>query len=162
MLSNQQRAFVKQFLHPYKQRWFFWKKLPMALLGKVRLIELNEEKAVATVPFNRRNINPFDSMYFAVQSMAAELSTAAPALLAIRGREFTVSLIIVNMEATFSKKAKTRLEFTCLNYPDYQEAIDSLNQAGDIAEVTATTEGRDESGDLVASFQFTWTFKRRD
>lgn len=161
MLNTRQVKFCRSFLHPIKQRFFFWKKLPMALLGKVRLVDLDEEKAIATVPFNRRNINPFNSMYFAVQSMAAELSTAAPAMLAIKGCEFDVALIIVNMKASYSKKAKTKLNFTCIDYKAYARALAGLRSAGDTAEVTAKTVGVDEDGDEVSTFHFTWTFKRK-
>ena len=132
----------------------------MALLGKVRLLELDEEKAIATVPFNRRNINPFASMYFAVQSMAAELSTAAPALLAIKGCDFQVALILVHMEAEYTKKAKTKLQFTCTDYTRYAEALQTLKTGGETVEVKAKTVGVDTDGDVVSTFNFTWTFKR--
>jgi acyl-coenzyme A thioesterase PaaI-like protein len=162
MLTQNQQNFKRSFLNLYKQRFYFWRQLPMALLAGVRLVELDEEKAVATVPFKPRNKNPFKSMYFAVQSMAAELSTAAPAMLAIKGCEFEVALIIVNMKAVYSKKAKTKLIFRCTDYVSYVDAISSLHAAGDTVEVTAKTVGVDEEGDKVSTFHFTWIFKRKN
>jgi hypothetical protein len=161
MLTPKQEAFARQFIHPIKQRIFFWKKLPMALLGRVRLVELNEEKAVATVPFNRRNINPFSSMYFAVQSMAAELSTAAPAMLALKGLDANVALIIVKNEAFYYKKATSKITFTCTDYKKYADALAQLKNAGDTAEVTAIAKGTNEHGVEVSEFRFTWSFKKR-
>ncbi len=56
-------------------------------------------------------------MYFAVQSMAAELSTAAHCLAAVQGHTPSIALIIVDMRATFYKKATHRLylQVTCCN-----------------------------------------------
>lgn len=161
MLNPKQQRFAKGFLHGAKQRFFFFTQLPMALLAGVRLQELDAERAVATVPFRYVTKNPFKSMYFAVQSMAAELSTAAPALLAIKGCDFDVVLIIVNNSATYTKKAKTKITFTCNDYAQYERALANLKKAGDTAEVTATTIGRNADGEVVSEFTFTWSFKRR-
>ncbi len=161
MLSNRQQKFRGDFLNPFKQRFFFWRQLPMALLAGVRLIELDEEKAIATVPFKPRNKNPFKSMYFAVQSMAAELSTAATALLALKALEGDYAYIIVKNKAQFSKKAASTITFTCVDYRVYMDALNELKEVGDATEVTAKTMGVDENGDQVSEFWFTWSFKRK-
>jgi acyl-coenzyme A thioesterase PaaI-like protein len=161
MLTNKQVKFTNDFLHPLKQRFFFLRQLPMALLAGVKLVALDEEKAIATVPFKPRNKNPFKSMYFAVQSMAAELSTAAPPMLALRGMDANVALIIVKNEAFYFKKATTKITFTCTDYKKYADALAQLKNGGDTAEVTAIAKGTDEHGVEVAEFRFTWSFKRR-
>ena len=58
-------------------RYFFFlvTKLPMCLLAGVKVNKLSEQESATTVPYNFINKNPFNSMYFAVQAMAAELST---------------------------------------------------------------------------------------
>ena len=160
-LSAKQQAFAKQFLSRWLVSMYFLRQLPMAFFAGVRLRVLDEEKSVATVPFGWRNKNPFNSMYFAVQSMAAELSTAAPAMLALKGVEADVALIIVRNGATFHKKAKTKITFTCTDYPAYRTALATLKKAGDSVEVTAKTTGTDLDGQEVAEFEFTWSFKRR-
>ena len=138
------------------------RQLPMALLAGVKLVVLDEDKAVATVPFKPRNKNPFKSMYFAVQSMAAELSTAAPALLAIKGFDLSVSLIIIKNEAVYHKKAKTKLQFTCTDFAAYEVAISALKNPGDTTQVTAKTIGVDASGEAISTFYFTWAFRRNN
>lgn len=160
-LNAKQQKFSKQFLNGWLVSLYFLRQLPMALFAGVRLRVLDEEKAVATVPFGWRNRNPFESMYFAVQSMAAELSTAAPAMLALKGVDADVALIIVRNAASFSKKAKTKITFTCTDYPAYAAALAILKNSGDSVEVTATTVGTDLKGETVATFEFTWSFKRR-
>jgi len=162
MLNARQTAFRNIFLSPLKQRFYFLKHLPMAALAGVKLIFLDEEKAVAIVPFMRRNKNPFKSMYFAVQSMAAELSTASLAMLALKSLEADVALIITENRAEFNKKAQTEISFTCVDYSEFKKAFNELKNAGDTTSVTAKTIGTNSEGEEVAVFYFTWSFKRRN
>lgn len=131
----------------------------MGLIAGIRVIELNTERSVAKVPYRWWNKNPFASMYFAVQSMAAELSTAAPAMMAIKGVEYRVVFIITDMKAEFVKKAKTDLSFSCQSFQDNERAL-RLLKLGETASVTAKTVGTDQHGEVVSIFHFTWTFKR--
>ena len=52
-------------------------KLPSAFICGVRAKQLEATKCVVSVKHRWINQNPFNSMYFAVQAMAAELSTGA-------------------------------------------------------------------------------------
>jgi hypothetical protein len=161
MLSKQQKKFRDDFLSPLKQRLFYFKSLPMGLLSGVKLIYLDEEKSITEVPFRWCNKNPFKSMYFAVQSMAAELSTAAPALMALKGKGENIAFIIVDVKAEFLKKAQSTISFCCLDYDKFFNAISSLDKSNDTVTVTAKTVGKDTDNDDVAIFYFTWSFKVR-
>lgn len=133
----------------------------MGLVSGIKLIQLDEEKSVSEVPFRWCNKNPFNSMYFAVQSMAAELSTAAPVMLALKGSDADIALIIVDLKADFAKKAQSKITFTCMEYDKIYNAVTQLKQADDTATVNVKTIGRDIDGNEVATFYFTWSFKRR-
>jgi len=161
MLSPQQIKFRDRFLSPFKQKLFYLKSLPMGLISGIKLIHLDEEKSVAEVPFRWRNKNPFNSMYFAVLSMAAELSTAAPVMLALKDFDIDVALIIVDMKVDFVKKAQSTTSFTCTEYSSIYRTIALLEQAEDTAAITIKTTGRDADANEVATFYFTWSFKRR-
>ncbi len=161
MLSHKQIKFRDNFSSPFKQRLFYFKNLPMALISGIKLTRLDEDQSIAEAPYRWRNKNPFRSMYFAVLSMAAELSTGAPALLALKGTDADIVLIIVDLKAEFVKKAMTKITFVCEDYQLFYQAISQLKQVGDMAEVTATTVGRNIEGDEVARFEFTWSFKLR-
>jgi len=100
-------------------------------------------------------------MYFAVQSMAAELSTAAPVMLALKDFDIDVALIIVDLKVTFVKKAQSKTTFTCTEYRSIHNAIAQLKQAGDTTAIILKTTGRDADENEVATFYFTWSFKRR-
>ena len=60
-----------------KLNQFLFFKLPSAFLCGVRVKAINEKQCVVSVKHRWINQNPFNSMYFAVQAMAAELSTGA-------------------------------------------------------------------------------------
>ena len=159
MLTRKQIKFTSDFLSPFKQKLYYLKNLPMGLISGIKLIQLDEAISVSEVPFRWCNKNPFNSMYFAVQSMAAELSTAAPVMLALKGTD--AALIIVDLKVDFVKKAQSRITFTCMEYGKIHNAVTRLQQAGDTAAVTVKTTGRDVDGSEVATFYFTWSFKRR-
>jgi len=133
----------------------------MGLVSGVKLIHLDEEKSVTEVPYRWINKNPFNSMYFAVQSMAAELSTAAPVMLVLKDSDVDVALIIVELKVDFVKKAQSKITFTCLDYDKIYGAVAQLKQAEDTVAVTVKAVGRDIDGNEVATFYFTWSFKRR-
>lgn len=56
---------------------FIFFKLPSAFWCGVRAKSLDSDQCTVTVKHQWFNQNPFKSMYFAVQAMAAELSTGA-------------------------------------------------------------------------------------
>jgi len=161
MLTLRQTKFRDDFLSPWRQRFYYLKSLPMGLLSGIKLIQLDEAVSVSEVPMRWGNKNPFNSMYFAVQSMAAELSTAAPVLMALKGSDADIALIIVDLKAEFVKKAQSKITFSCVDFDKITNAVAQLKCAGDIAMVTARTTGRDVDDNEVANFYFTWSFKRR-
>ena len=85
----------------------------MAWIAGLRVRELTLNKCVTSVPFKRLNKNPFRSTYFAVQSMAAELSTAANCLVAVEGQKPSVAFIIVDLKANISTRRQL-IGFTSL------------------------------------------------
>lgn len=138
----------------------FW-NVPAGWLAGMKLKYLDQQKAVAALPFRWLNKNPFKSIYFAVQSMAAELSTASLALLAVTGRKPGVALIIVDLKAVFPKKAVGKTTFVCEDGALIFDAVEKAVRTGEPSLVTAKTVGRMEDGTVVAEFYFTWSFKQR-
>ncbi|TXK44665.1 DUF4442 domain-containing protein [Pontibacter qinzhouensis] len=135
--------------------------LPMALLADVRVASLSETKATTTIPFKYLNKNPFRSIYFACLSMAAELSTGVLCLLHIHQARPAISMLLVHMEATFTKKAVGKILFVCEDGEQIQQTVERAKATGEGQTITATALGTDEAGDHVASFRFTWSFKAR-
>ncbi len=145
----------------WKLKLFFLKVLPIGVVTGLRVETINEEEVSVSVPYKYVNKNPFGSIYFAVESMAAELSTAIPALIAVSRAQVPVSMLVVKMEAQFTKKAKDRAIFTCRDLDLIQQTVDEAIKTGQGRTVTVKTVGIDKQGQQVATFTFTWSFKAK-
>jgi hypothetical protein len=160
-LSAAQESFRKKMLNPILFRTFSLLKVPAGGISGMKLTELSTERAVATLPFKKLNQNPFQSIYFAVQSMAAELSTAAIGLMAIEGQSPSIATIIIDMKAEFPKKATGNIKFVCEDGGKIFDAVDECIATGEAKTITAKTTGTMADGTIVSVFYFTWSFKQR-
>lgn len=151
----------RRLLNPWSLRAYFAAKLPLALFAGLRVRELTNERCAVSVPYNWRTTNPFRSTYFAAQAMAAELSTGAPATLAVSSAGRSVAMLIVAMSAEFEKKATATATFLCEDGAAMHEAVRRAISTGEPQTVAATSVGTTADGTVVARFGFTWSFKAR-
>lgn len=148
-------------LRPMGLRAYFLWKLPLALAAGVRLDEVGPDGCTTSVPYGWRTTNPFRSMYFAAQAMAAELSTGALTLLATRSAEASIATLITGLEASFEKKADGRVTFTCDDGAAVFAAVRTTIATGEPVAVPLETVGRLPDGTPVSRFTFTWSMKVR-
>ena len=136
-------------------------KLPLAFIAGLRVKKISFEESIVTAPFSFWNKNPFKSIYFAVLSMAAELSTGILALMHVNKKDKKISMLVIEMQSKFYKKATTKVKFICENGNEISNAIDkAINN--DRAEVIITnSKGFDMNGVCVAEFSITWPFKAK-
>ena len=160
MLTPYQQKISKQVTSG-KFRWFLFSQLPMGLIAGLRVVKLTEEQCITSVPYKWLTKNPFQSMYFAVQSMAAELSTASTCMLATAGEKPSVAFIIVDLKASFYKKATDKVYFTCENASDAFKAVEACKETREAATATFKTVGKMPDGTVVSEFEFAWSFKQR-
>ena len=95
-------------LTPSKINMFTFMNLPSAWWCGVRLKYIDDKKAMTTVKLKWMNQNPFKSMFWAVQGMAAELSTGALVMNEIQKSGKKVSMLVANNKATFTKSRVPR------------------------------------------------------
>lgn len=143
----------------WKFKAFMLKELPLGLIAGLRVEEFTDQVVAVSIPFNYRTKNPFKSMYFAAQSMAAEMSTALMAMSGIHQANPPVSMLVFDMKAHFSKKARTRITFTTNDGMKIFDAVKKAQKTGEGVAVEVNTIGRDTEGDVVSEFTFVWTFK---
>ena len=134
-------------------------KLPAAYLCGVRLRALENSKAIVTVKYRWMNQNPFKSMYFAVQSMAAELSTGAIVIKKINECGKDISMLITNHSGAFTKKAVGKITFSCEDGKLIDEALIRTIETGEGQTVQMKSIGTDEEGDEVSVYNFEWSIK---
>ncbi|WP_456421455.1 DUF4442 domain-containing protein [Lutibacter sp.] len=138
---------------------FLMFKLPSAYLCGVKLKEINNEKAVVTVKYKWINQNPFNSMYFAVQSMASELSTGAIVIKKISESGQKISMLVTNHSGTFTKKAVGLITFTCNDGNLIDEALKRTIETGEGQTIVMNSVGVDEKGDQVSAYKYEWSLK---
>ncbi|MGC4234017.1 MAG: DUF4442 domain-containing protein [Niabella sp.] len=145
----------------FKFNLFMLRKLPSAYFSGVRIKSITDKSCSVKVPYIWFSKNPFHSTYFACLAMAAELSTGALAMANVYKRKPGVSMLVVKMEAEYFKKATSITLFTCLDGEAFKNAVTAAVETGAPQIVTATSEGKNAAGELVAKFSITWSFKAR-
>jgi hypothetical protein len=144
---------------PRKLNLFLLFKLPSAFLTGVRTKSIDAQKCVVIVKHRWINQNPFKSMFWAVQGMAAELSTGALIIMKIQALNKNVSMLVINNNASFNKKAKGLITFSCDQGNLVDEALEKALATGDGQTLVLTAKGIDLAGDEVSSFDFEWSLK---
>jgi hypothetical protein len=144
---------------PSKLNKFLMFKLPAAYLTGVRTKHLDDTTCVVSVKHRWINQNPFNSMFWAVQGMAAELTTGALVMKKIRESGKKVSMLVANNNASFTKKATGRITFICKEGSRIDEAIKKAIETGEGQTVWLNANGINKEGVLVSSFNFEWTLK---
>ena len=92
--------FVRRNLsNKHKFRLLLKAILPMGHRSKMYISEMNEEMCAVKVPFNKRNSNPFKSTFWAVQGMAAEMSSGALLILYTQKQPESVAMLVMGMNA---------------------------------------------------------------
>ena len=135
--------------------------LPSAWWSGVRVTSFDDNLAEVSVKHRWVNQNPFGSIFWAIQGMAAELSTAIFVMRAIKKTGIPVSMLVINNNATFKKKAKGLIKFNCNQGIEVAEVVNSAIKSGEAKKITLKSIGKDISGDVVSAFEFEWTIKRK-
>lgn len=136
-------------------------KLPAAFFSGVKVRMITEEKCSTSVPYKWLTQNPFRSTYFASLAMAAEMSTGALALSNVYKRTPHISMLLTKMEATYFKKATGTIFFVCDQGKEITTVIDEAVETGEAKNIIVKSAGKNNAGDLVAEFLFTWSFKTK-
>jgi hypothetical protein len=146
---------------PSKLNTFLFFKLPSAYISGVRVKQISTATCTVSVRHRWINQNPFNSMYFAVQAMAAELSTGALVMLHIKNSGKKISMLVANNKGNFSKKAKGRITFTCNDGNLVENAIAKTVATGEGQTFWMKSIGIDEKGDQVSEMDFEWSIRAK-
>lgn len=153
--------FRKKIEGQWRYRMFLLGKLPSAFFAGLRLHSFNETTAVVKVRYSWFSQNPFRSMYFAVQFMAAEMSTGLLCYGYIYGRKPAVSMLVLKVEGHFTRKATGIIHFTCTEGNNIEATIDTAIATGEPQVLTCRSVGIDATGEQVGEYFVTWSFKAK-
>jgi hypothetical protein len=93
--------------------------------------------------------------------MAAEMCTGAPALVLVGDAPVSVSMLVVGLQATYSKKIVGPSVFTFEDVEGIREGVEKAAESDTPQLFLARAVGRDGRGRESAAFEITWSFKRR-
>ena len=146
---------------PSKLNTFLFFKLPSAFWCGVRVKDISAVSCIVSVKHKWFNQNPFNSMYFAVQAMAAELSTGVLVMYHINNSNKKISMLVTGNNATYTKKARGRITFTCNEGEVVRDAITAAIATGQGQVFRLQSMGVDEAGDKVSLMEFEWSIKAK-
>ncbi len=150
---------MKMGLTATKLNRFLFFKLPSAFICGVRVKEITTERCKATVKHRWINQNPFNSMYFAVQAMAAELTTGVLVMNEIQQSGKNVSMLVANNKSSFSKKATGTITFICEDANLVREGMKKALETGDGQTFWLKSIGYNQENIQVSEMHFEWTVK---
>ena len=145
------------FPNPSKFNTFTLFQLPSAWLTGVRVKSLTPDACTTSVKHRWINQNPFKSMFWAVQGMAAELATGALVIAHIQESGKKISMLVANNNASFTKKATGRITFVCDDGAAIKKAIDQAIATGEGQTCWMKATGTNKEGVQVSEFNFEWT-----
>ena len=136
-------------------------KLPSVWWCGIRVKSVNGESCLVSVKHRWINQNPFKSMFWAVQGMAAELSTGLLLMNEISRSKKSFSMLVLNNKANFSKKATGKISFSCDQGHQIRDSINLAISSKKPQTIWLNSSGIDSQGDTVSKFSFEWTLKLR-
>ncbi len=158
-LTKERLEYQKKMTNPLIFWFAMLFKLPSAIFWRLKIKTLDQNKCEVSIPYFWRSQNPFRSIYFAALAGAGELSTGALCQMALAGKG-KFSMLVVDFKAEFHKKADQKIILTCDQGEELFSLIDSM-EVNDTNTLTMISTGRNPSGEMVARFFITWSFKRK-
>jgi len=137
-------------------------QLPIAWIAGVRFQSFEKDTFKTCVQHDILNQNPFGSMFWAVQGMAAEFAGGMMLLRKIESSGKSIASLIIKSESTFSKKATGKIIFTCNDGGKINNEIQKAIETNNPSVFDLCSIGTDELNDVVAEFVFTWSIKVRN
>ena len=144
---------------PKKINAFMLFKLPLGYLSGMRVKELDNQKCVVTIKHRWMNQNPFQSMFWAAQGMAAEMATGVLVMRGIENIGAKVSMLVTNQRGNFTKKATGKIRFECHHGGLVADALEESAKTGEGRVITMKAEGFNTEGISVCNFHFEWSLK---
>ncbi len=135
--------------------------LPLAYISGLRVQSIEENKCVVRVKHRWINQNPFKSLYWAVQGMAAEMPGGLILQNKIKNSGHSIAMLLIGSTSIFTKKATGKILFTYDAGEELDKLMDDALQTKLPQKISINTKGIDEKGDVVSEFSFEWSIKLR-
>ena len=144
---------------PFQYNLYNFFKLPSVWWCGIRVKSVDKDICEAHVKHEWINQNPFKSMFWAVQGMAAELTTGILLMNEIAYSKKNISMLVLNNKANFSKKATGIITFSCNQGTEIKKTIDRAIETNESQTIWLNSVGINAKSETVSSFSFEWTLK---
>lgn len=144
---------------PAKINSFMFFKLPLGWWSGMKVKSITEDTATVVIKHKWMNQNPFKSMFWAAQGMAAEMTTGVLVMNAIEKSNRKVSMLVTHQEGSFFKKATGKIVFTCKEGNLIDAALHKSIATKEGQVIYLTSVGVNEDGVVVSKFKFEWSLK---
>ena len=151
--------FVNAANNGFKFRSLMFFQIPLIWFSGIKVNQFDRKSCKIKLPFTRRTQNPFRSVYFAAQCMAAELSTGLILMAETMETGKKCSMLVTDMKASFLKKADSDVYFTCTPDEVILNAIQLALEKNEPVKMNLKSEGKMQDGTVVANFEFEWSLK---
>ena len=145
-------------LKPLRFRFFTLISMPSAAFVGLKVDEVSEDSCQISVKGGWRSQNPFKTMYWAAQGMAAELATGATPFAISRAYSGKIRMFVIGTDVKFVKQAKGRIKFICEDAGKARAAIEESEISGKSVNCVMHAKGIDSDGDVVSDWKFEWNF----
>ncbi len=133
--------------------------MPIAWLSGLKIDFVSLDAASVNIEFGLLNQNPFNSMYFACQAMAAEMTTALIAMGYIDNHKENISMLVTDFQASYFKKAVGKVKFISSDGQLVKKAIQKAIDTREGISCSMESKAHNTSGDCVSLHKITWSFK---
>ena len=151
--------YLKKTNNAFLFQFFLLKNMPIAWLSGLKIDLVTSDTASVYVKFGLLNQNPFKSMYFACQAMAAEMTTGLLAMGYIDNHTENISMLVLDFQASFSKKVVGKVKFISSDGLLVRNAIQKAIDTKEGVRCSMESNAYDSNGDCVSSYQILWSFK---
>jgi hypothetical protein len=155
------KQFSALISNPFFFRFFLFQKLPAAFFAGLRIAHFDANTCTVKIKYSWFSKNPFKSIYFAVEAMAAEMCSGMLAFGQVYKRNPKISMLVVKMEVHFIKKATGTILFTCEDGALIDTAINESIETGEGKTIVAVSKAIISANETVAEFLITWSFKAK-
>lgn len=135
-------------------------RLPSIYFWGVKVVSLDEQECIVSIPFKWATKNPFKSIYFAAQGGAAELSTGLLVESQLKGRG-KWSMLVIDFQAKFTKKADALVKYRCNDGAKVAVTIAKAEETGMPQTMQLESIGYLVDGTEVGRVGITWSLKKK-
>ena len=145
-----------------KYNIFLLTKLPAAYFCGARVKSINSNECSVKITHNWFNQNPYKSMFWAAQGMAAELTTALMLTDKINKSGYDISMLLISSKSNYYKKATGTIVFNCSEGNNMDEMMNKLISSNIPQTITLSSRGVNQNKVKVSEFIFEWSLKIRE